>query len=199
MELNTVLDCMAEFNLSADEILFIYLCLCGSYDENHPELITKWYIDCNGQDRIKQIVESLKEKSIILKTYNPETVDINNIPFNKNFIKRYYKCSGELGQELFEAYERYAYINGKYFSLRNFSKRFSSFQELFFFYSSQIQHNPSKHKEILEIVQWAKENNLLKFGIVEFIVSHKWNELKELRESGSHQDIASTFDIYDDN
>ena len=116
-----------------------------------------------------------------------------------HFIKRYYKCSGELGQELFEAYERYAYINGKYFSLRNFSKRFSSFQELFFFYSSQIQHNPSKHKEILEIVQWAKENNLLKFGIVEFIVSHKWNELKELRESGSHQDIASTFDIYDDN
>ena len=72
-------------------------------------------------------------------------------------------------------------------------------QELFFFYSSQIQHNPSKHKEILEIVQWAKENNLLKFGIVEFIVSHKWNELKELRKSGSHQDIASTFDIYDDN
>ena len=187
---------MAEFNLTADELLLIYLCLCGTHEENHPEFITKWYIDCGGKTSLKDLITSLKNKSIILKHSNEDVLDLSNIQFNRNFIKRYYKCSGQLGQELFDAYEKYVFINGKYCSLKNFSKRFNSFQDLFFFYSSQIQHNPDKHKEILEIVQWAKENNLLKVGIVEFITSHKWKELKELKDSGNQYDLASTYDIY---
>ena len=48
--------------------------------------------------------ESLKEKSIIKKNYNPESYIPNEIEFNKNFLKKYYKQSGVLGKELFDSY-----------------------------------------------------------------------------------------------
>lgn len=40
--------------------------------------------------------ENLKEKSIIKKNYNPESYVPNDIEFNKNFLKKYYKQSGVL-------------------------------------------------------------------------------------------------------
>ena len=46
-----------------------------------------------------------------------------------------------------------------------------------------------KHKEVMSILEWAKENDLLHFGICEFIISQKWIEYKELKEKG-----GGTFD-----
>ena len=45
-----------------------------------------------------------------------------------------------MGEELFNAYESFMFINGKMAPLKTFAKRFNSFEEMFFFYSSQIGH-----------------------------------------------------------
>ena len=66
-----------------------------------------------------------------------------------------------------------------------------SYIETFFFaYSSAIKHNPEKHKEVMELLDWGKKNNQITYSIVEFVVSHKWEELKYLRDSGVQDDIA---------
>lgn len=197
MELNTILNIMAEFGLTADELLLVYTTLCAQDEESHPEYFMKWYIDCNGKTKLKELFESLKTKQVIKKNYNPETYDPNNIEFNQNFIKRFFKHSGAMGEELFNAYESFMFINGKMAPLKTFAKRFNSFEEMYFFYSSQIGHNPKKHQEVMELLKWAQQNKLIHCGIVEFIVSHQWEILKKMKEEGWTPETATTFEVYD--
>ena len=35
----------------------------------------------------------------------------------------------------------------------------------------------------MEILEWAKSNDLLNFGILNFVVSEQWKALKELRDN----------------
>ena len=58
-----------------------------------------------------------------------------------------------MGRELFSAYPPFMNISGKYVPLRDISKRFASLDDFFFFYSSQIGHDPEKHKEVMEILE----------------------------------------------
>lgn len=59
----------------------------------------------------------------------------------------------ELGLELFNAYPTSMRIDGRNVPLRDISRRFSSLDDFFFFYSTQIGHNPKKHAEILELLE----------------------------------------------
>jgi len=58
-------------------------------------------------------------------------------------------------------------------SLRNISKKFYTLEEFYFYYSSQIGHNVDKHQDIMDILKWARERNLVKISIIEFVASHK--------------------------
>ncbi len=142
--------------------------------------------------------ENLKEKSIIKKNYNPESYVPNDIEFNKNFLKKYYKQSGVLGKELSDNYEPFIQINGKMASLRNIAKKFYTLEEFYFYYSSLIGHNPEKHKEVMEILRWARENKLCKVSILEFVASHKWNEFAQMKAEGFSPDVGTSFDVYQD-
>jgi len=86
MELNTILNLMCNYNLSADELLLIYLTFLARDEENHTEYFAKWFSN-GGKDKLKTLFESLKEKGIIHKNYNPETYIPNEIEFNKTFLK----------------------------------------------------------------------------------------------------------------
>lgn len=183
MELNTILNLLITYNLTADELLVVYLTFLARDEEGHPEYFAKWFSN-GGNIQLRKIFESLKEKGIIHKDYNPTEYNPNEIEFNKNFLKSWIKNSGELGEELFESYPAWLNINGKMMSLRNIAKKFSTLDEFFFAYSSAIKHNPEKHEEVMDILNWAKQNDLINMGITEFVCSQKWRDLKELRDSG---------------
>jgi len=173
---------MAVYNLTADELLLIYLTFLARDEEGHPEFFTQWFKN-GGQSKLRDLFNSLKEKRIILKDYNPESYIPNEIEFNKTFLKSWIKNSLQMGKELFEAYPPFLNINGKFAPLRDISKRFSSLDDFFFFYSTEIGNNPEKHKEIMEILNWSKENGYLNFGILSFVISHQWESLKILRDN----------------
>ena len=198
MELNTILNILVEYKLSADELLLVILTLYARDEEAHPEFFLKWYTDCDGKAQLKDLFKNLKEKGIIKKSYNPETYIPNEIEFNKNFLKKFYKQSGVMGKELFDNYEPFIQINGKMASLRNISKRFCTLEEFYFYYASQIGHDPEKHKKVMDILKWARENNLCKVSILEFVASHKWNEFEKMREEGFRPDVATSYDVYKD-
>lgn len=196
MELNTILNLLCNYNLTADELLLIYLTFLARDEENHPEYFSKWFSN-GGKAQLKTLFESLKAKGIIHKNYNPETYVPNDIEFNKNFLKSWLKNSGQMGKELFDAYEPFLNINGKYVTLKNVAKRFHSLDEFFFFYSVQIGHSPEKHKEVMELLDWGKKNKQIKYGILEFCISHKWDELKYIKDHNLDGEVASSFDVYD--
>lgn len=187
---------MAKYGLTADELLLVYLSFIGQDEENHIEYFNKWY-NGGGASRLRNLFNSLKDKGVIIKNYNPETYNPNEIEFNKNFVKGWLKNSGYMGQELLSAYPPFMNINGTYMPLKDISKRFANMEEFFFFYGKEIGFSPEKHAEVMEILEWAKENHHLNFGILNFVISHQWTALKELRDNPELAPI-STNSIYTD-
>lgn len=196
LEINTLLNLLITYNLTADELLVVYLTFLARDEEGHPEYFAKWFNN-GGSNQLKTIFESLKSKGLIHKDYNPSSYNPNEIEFNKNFLKGWVKNSGELGQELFDAYPPFLSSNGRLLPLKNIAKKFNTLDEFFFAYSSAIKHNPETHKEVMELLEWGKETGNINYGICEFIISQKWIELKYLREHPQEGKIESTFNVYE--
>lgn len=198
MELDITLNIMTKYELTADELLLIYLTFIAQTENGDPEehrvYFKRWY-DGGGKERLRDLFNSLKTKGIIKKNYSPDSYDPNEIEFNQNFIKQYFKLTGELGRDLMEHYPSTLYINGKYVSLKNISKKFKDLQEFYFWYASSINHSITKHSEIIEILEWSKSNDLIHIPIIEFVASYKWQEFKELKVNGVKGN-SSTYDIY---
>ena len=128
----------------------------------------------------------LQEKGIILQSYKIPNEGEEFIPYdisiNKNFIKNLYKCSFELGKELFEEYPQFNTINGSLVSLRGISKHFNSLEEAYFKYGKYIKWSPEKHNEIIELVKWGKEHNIICQSLSSFIINNAWEDLKAMKE-----------------
>ena len=203
MELNTILNLLSLYNLSADELLLVYLSFISQREEGlgagHGEYFAKWYSG-GGQEKLRSLFESLKAKGIIKKDYNPESFNPSEVDFNKTFLKGFLKHSDELGKELWEAYPGYSILNGVRYNWKNICGKnspFNSLEQFFFFYSKEISHNPEKHKKVMDILKWAIDNNQIRFGIREFVTSHKWDELEQLRKEGVQGEVAESFDVYE--
>lgn len=183
---------MSTYNLTADELLLIYVTFLARDEEGaHEEYFHKWFTN-GGAQKLRTLFNSLKEKGFIHKSYETNEYIPNEIEFNKTFIKSWLKNSLEMGQELFDAYPPFVNIKGNYMTLKDVSKRFSSLDDFFFFYGTQIGHNPEKHKEVMDILNWAKENNYINFGILNFTISRQWENLKQLRDNPELAPISQT-------
>ena len=180
------IELMTKYQIFPEELLFIKLVFLAQ--EGHPEYLSKYFSQMPLKGAPRDTILSLQEKGIINKSYKiPEkgkTFNPLDIDFNKNFMKSYLQHSYDMGMELFMNYPPYMIINGKQFSLRNIAKSFKNLDDFAFAYGKAIKFDVEKHKEIIELVEWAKEVNILNFGIIEFITSLKWLELKELKENG---------------
>lgn len=196
MELNTIINIINKYNLSADELLLIYLTFISQSENGNAKIYFEHWYNGTGKNKLLQLFNSLKEKGIIKKNYNPEKYDPDEIEFNKTFIKQYFKYTGELGKELYDNYPSFITINNKVYSLKNISKKFISLDEFYFYYSSTIGHNINKHNEIMDLLKWGKENDQIRYGILEFVASNKWNELLELKNDNKINNIASSESIF---
>ena len=202
MELKNMLDAMTMYNLDANEYLFLYLLFLAQIDENdglgRSNLLFLWCQNDSNVKKINDLIESLKGKNIIKKdfVYVQGETDPSSIPINKSIVKSLFKHSPEMGEELWNIYPDNTTINGITYSWKNICGKgstFNSLDDFFYFYGKQINHNPILHKEIIDLINWAKEYKQIRFSIREFVVSHKWEELKRIKESGSNIDeIAET-------
>lgn len=143
----------------------------------------------NGKELFRQVLISLQEKKIILSSFKipceGESLNYKNIPFNKNFMKMYIRESNELGKELFDSYPPFININGKLCSIKNFTKaNLFTFEDFCIYYAKAIKLAGVTHERVMEALEFAKENNLINYTIIEFIASHKWVEIEYIRNSG---------------
>lgn len=200
MDLNTILNIIIKYHLTGEELLLVYLTfIAQSENGNRREnriYFDKWYEEGRGKERIQELYNSLKEKQVIIKSYNSKKYEPDEIEFNSVFIKRFFKLSGELGKELYVAYPNNTIINGRVVFLKNITKKFLNLSDFYFWYASTIGHSIEKHKKILEILEWAKNQNLIHCGIIEFVGSNQWIQFDELRKSGI-QGRSETCDLYD--
>lgn len=142
-----------------------------------------------GKSFLKEILISLKNKQIINSTFKipqeGEPLNAKEIPFNKNFLKKYIRETHELGKELFDAYPPFININGKLCSIKNFTKaNLFSLDDFCNFYSKSIKNAGVTHQKVMDSLEYAKEHNLINYSIIEFLASQKYNEIEYIRNSG---------------
>lgn len=188
LSLNEEINIYIDSNLTPTE-LFILRLLYLAVDGNTAFLSNYVSNTSNGKEVLKAVLKSLVEKQVINSTFKMpqegEALNIKNIPFNKNFIKKYLKESNELGKELFNAYPAFVNIKGKLCSIRNFTKaNLFSLEDFCYFYSKSIKNASVTHDRVMEALEFGKSNNLVNYSIIEFIASQKWLEIEMIRDSG---------------
>lgn len=186
LSIDREIDFMIKYNLTADELFVIRLIFYAMDD--HDEYIKNYFSSCELTKPLREILEDLQDKGIINKSYivpdKGEIFNAKDVDFNKNVIKSFLQHSNKMGMELFMSYPTTTIINGKVFSLRNITKLYKSIDDMSFQYGKMISFNPDKHQEIMELLEYGKENNLISGGICDFIASMKWEDLKELKDGG---------------
>ena len=176
---------MDKYRLVPNELMFIRVLLILQ-DENDEELFGRYLRILKEEGiNLRELIITLQGKEIILKSYKipkqGETFDPFAIPLNKNFLKNLYKCSFELGKELFETYPQFGNINGSLVGIRSVSKKFDSLEDAYFKYGKTIGWSVERHNHIIELVKWANENNIINYTLASFIVDNRWHELEALR------------------
>lgn len=175
-----------KYRITPNELMLVKTLLLLQDEEN--EDLFKTYIEVlyNCGVKLRDGLLSLQEKGIILKSYKVpkegEAFDPYSIPFNKSFIKTLYKCSFELGKELFTEYPQFGSVQGNVVGLRSISKKFDSLEDAYFKYGRSIGWNPERHNHIIELVKWAREHNIINYTLASFIVDHRWLELEALKD-----------------
>lgn len=136
--------------------------------------------------KLRDVLASLQEKGIILKSWKlpkeGQQLSIEELPFNQNFQKQYFRASFEMGEELFNAYPQSTIVNGAVFNLRRVSRKFDSLEEAFSKYAKYIHNSPELHKEILELVKWGINNGYNFTTLDSFIVDNSWIAIKAMKE-----------------
>ena len=128
----------------------------------------------------KEVLQSLKDKGIILKDSKFES--IQTIQINKNVTKQFYRAALEMGKELFEVYPQSTYVNGMFYNLKRISKHFDSVDDAFARYAKYISHNPDKHREIIELINWGKDNSFPFTTLDSFILDFGWLALEAFKK-----------------
>lgn len=177
---------MIKYQLTADELFVLRLIFYAQ--EGHSEYLTTFFTECQLGLSLREILASLQTKGIINKSYTipaeGAVFQADDVDLNKNAVNQFFQHSIDLGMELFEAYPAYTNINGRTFSLRNITKNFKDLDDMCWQYGRMIKFDQRKHEEILELLEYAKENDLIHSGICDFILSQGWLALELYRDEG---------------
>ncbi len=196
------LNLLTQYGLTAEEWWIIKLLFLASYPESRVQPLEEYSKIVGGLKL--DIIESLQSKGILkkFKVKKTDHLDIDDIqfnfvkgedgksypdiPFTANFIKSFLKHSGELGKELFQAYPKFIYINGQPVGARNITtgNHFGSMEDFFFFYGKTIKWNPETHNQIMYLLNYASENNLINYSIATFVINQKWREIQAAIQEG---------------
>ena len=174
-----------KYSINPSELLLLEILLLAQEGEQ-PEIVNTYFTSrmC-ARGNTRELLVGLQNAGAITKAYKiPEKGSAFNpldVPINKNLVKDFFKCSFEMGKELFENYPMFGLINGEPVGIRSVSKKFDSLEDFYRYYGKSISWKPEKHAYIMELVEWAKDHNLLVTTLANFVIDHKWEELEALR------------------
>ena len=180
---------MDKYGLTPNELLVVRVLLILQ-DNNEEELFQSLMVTLKHINLpLREVLGQLQKKEVILKSFkipnSGEKFDPYSIPINKNFIKTLYKSSFEMGKELFDSYPQFGSINGNVVPLRTVAKHFDSLEQAYFKYGKAIGFNPEKHKVIIELTKWAKDNNILNCSLSSYIINNGWLDLQAMKDGNT--------------
>ena len=176
---------MRDYRINPTELYVIKVILLAQ--DGDYEYLQQLNDILNGQLRL--LLESIQSKGLILKSYKiPKEGTLfipEDIQFNQNFLKKFYRSAFEMGEELFYTYPQSCTVQGQVFNLRTVSKHFDSLEQAFQKYAKSIKNNPEIHQEIIDNIKWGIENGYNFTTLDRFIIDRGGEALKAFREGDS--------------
>lgn len=187
MTLNEQIFILEEYGINSDELLFISIILLIQDGDDSDFVSSYFNLPSKCRGGLRELLVSLQDKEIITKEYKipqkGERFVPEDVTFNKNFVKNFYRSSFDMGKELFETYPMFGTINGSTVGLKSVSKKFDTLEDFYKYYGKTIRWNPDTHNYIIELVNWAKDNtNYICCTLANFVIDHKWLELEALQK-----------------
>ena len=183
-----------KYKIDSNELLFITVILLIQEGDNNPYINLYFSLPVGCRGNIRDLLTSLQNKQVITKEYKIPPSGTKFIPediiFNKNFIKTFYKGSFWIGKELFEIYPISTVVNGVEYKLRRVSKKFDSLEDAYRAYGKAISWKPEVHQNIMQLVEWGKQNNYQFTTLDSFIVDNDWLNIAAVRDNGLLTDNA---------
>ena len=180
---------LSRYNINSDELLFITVILLIQEGDENPYINLYFSLPSSCRGGIRDLLISLQEKQVITKEYKiPPTgakFTPEDVTFNKNFIKTFYKGSFWIGKELFEIYPISTVVNGIEYKLRRVSKKFDSLEDAYRAYGKAISWKPDVHRNIIQLIEWGKQNNYQFTTLDSFIVDNDWLNIEAMKDNGS--------------
>jgi hypothetical protein len=177
-----------KYKIDSNELLFITVILLIQEGDNNPYINLYFSLPVGCRGNIRDLLTSLQNKQVITKEYKIPSSGTKFIPediiFNKNFIKTFYKGSFWIGKELFEIYPISTVVNGVEYKLRRVSKKFDSLEDAYRAYGKAISWKPEVHQNIIQLVEWGKQNNYQFTTLDSFIVDNDWLNIAAVRDNG---------------
>lgn len=180
MILDNELCILERYKLTPTELFAIQVILLAKEEREY-----KWLQRFAQIQKLRPIIESLREKGIILKSYKipkeGEKLIVEDIPFNQNFQKQYFRASFDMGQELFETYPQFLTINGVCYNARRISKKYDSLEDAFTKYAKAINYKDEIHQQVIENIKWGIDNGYNFTTLDDFIADRSWTALEAYR------------------
>lgn len=178
---------LEKYNINSDELLFITVILLIQEGDDNPYINLYFSLPATCRGGIRDLLTSLQQKQVITKEYKIPPSGSKFIPedvtFNKNFTKNFYKASFWIGKELFENYPISTIVNGIEYKLRRVSKKFDSLEDAYKAYGKAISWKPEVHQNILQLIEWGKENNYQFTTLDSFIVDNDWLNIAAMKDN----------------
>ena len=170
--------------------LFILRLLFLAIDGDSKFLVNYVSNTANGKEVLKSVLVSLKNKKVINSNFElpkeGQALNFKNIPINKVFLKNYLRESNDIGKELFDSYPPFINIGGKLCSIKNITKaNLFSLEDFCIYYAKSIKSSGVTHERVMAALEFAKDNNLINYSIIEFIASMKYLEIEYIQGSGN--------------
>lgn len=177
-----------KYSVTPNELFFLKMLLLAKEEDIQDTIYRYFKLPEESRGSILEMLESLQNKGVILKTYKlPKKGDKFNpldVPLSQNFQNHFFKASYDLGKDLYDHYPTSCVVNGVEYKLRRISKKFDSLEDAFRTYGKYIRWSQETHKHIIELIEWGKSNNYQFTTLDDFIVDNDWLNIESLTEDG---------------
>lgn len=143
------------------------------------------------QFRMKQKhVNTLVDKGLAAENHrrDPDVpANIDEFEATEKAVRFFFDAPTHFGEELYEAYPDFAETgDGKRYPLKMFDR---DMEELFDAYAGAIGNNRAKHRDVLSLLEWAEERDMIDMGLQKFVFSRYWQILRKEKET--ERDLSS--------
>lgn len=177
-----------KYSVTPNELFFLKMLLIAKEEDMQDTIYRYFKLPEEARGSIIGMLESLKEKGIILSTYKipkkGEKFDPFDVPLSQNFQKHFFKASYDLGKDLFDHYPLSTVVNGVETKLRRISNKFDTLEDAFRTYGKYIRWSEATHKHIIDLIEWGKANNYNFTTLGSFIIDNDWVNLEAMTADG---------------